>query len=205
MPAKTKKEIEDIQEKIRVLESIGEQDRAAELRKELPAAEPEQKPEVHKKEEQTMAADSGNEFIIGGATEEDYNKATSKFAAAGKHLSEAGMPYWKTPNQSIAFPFIIIEDGADNGKPGEIIAGVGEKAVWKLRQTLDALGVAVTFKAVNGVKRPAFDANEVPGKQFFSLWEEFTDSRSPEQGGKGSKYTKATTAVSLDATDSAVL
>lgn len=115
MPAKTKKEIEDIQEKIRVLESIGETERAAELRKELPAAEPAPKPEVHKKEEQTMAEDSGNEFIISGATEEDYNKATSKFAAAGKHLSEAGMPYWKTPNQSIAFPFIIVEDGADNG------------------------------------------------------------------------------------------
>lgn len=204
MPAKTKKEIEDIQEKIRVLESIGETERAAELRKELPA-EPEPKPEVHKKGEQTMAADSGNEFIIGGATEEDYNKATSKFAGVGKHLSEAGMPYWKTPNQSIAFPFIIIEDGADNGKAGEIIAGVSEKGVWKLRQTLDALGVTVTFKSVNGVKRPAFDANEVPGKQFFSLWEEFTDSRSPEEGGKGSKYTKPTTAVHLEATDSAVL
>jgi len=77
--------------------------------------------------------------------------------------------------------------------------------VWKLRQTLDALGVTVTFKVINGVKRPAFDANEVPGKQFFSLWEEFTDSRSPEEGGKGSKYTKPTTAVHLDATDSAVL
>lgn len=187
----------ELEEKIKTLRSIGENERAEELEKQLA--------EITGGGEPANAPEPGNEFIIGAATEDDWNSSASKFAAVGKHLSEAGMPYWKNQGVSIAFPFVIVQDGPDKGKEGDIICGVGEKAVWKLRQTLEALGVPVAFKTVNGIKRPSFDANLVPGKQFYSEWQEFVDSRTPEQGGKGGKYTKPVTAIALDAIDQSVL
>jgi hypothetical protein len=193
----------ELEEKIKVLKGIGETEKAAEYEKQL--AELTGGNVAAKEEIPEVSEDSGNEFLIGGATEEDWNSSSSKFASVGKHLSEAGMPYWKNQGVSIAFPFVIVQNGPDKGKEGEIICGVGEKAVWKLRQTLEALGVPVAFKTVNGIKRPSFDANLVPGKQFYSEWQEFTDSRTPEQGGKGGKYTKAVTAIALDAVDASVL
>jgi hypothetical protein len=195
MPAKTPKQIADLKEKIATLRSIGENDRAATLEAELPKAE---LPPA----DETPAAD---EFVLDGVTAEEYEKSSSKFAAVGKHLSEAGAIYWKTPHQTIGIPFTIIEDGPDHGKPGEFFVSVLPKGVWKLKQILEALGVNVVTKNVQGVKRPVFDANEIPGKQFFSVWTEQVDSRSPEEGGKGTKYSKATDAVSLNAAEGSVL
>ena len=195
MPAKTAKQIAEMQAKIATLKSIGENDRAAALEAELPKAE---LPPA----EEAPAAD---EFVLDGVTADEYEKSSSKFAAVGKHLSEAGAIYWKTPHQTIGIPFTIIEEGPDYGKPGEFFASVLPKGVWKLKQILEALGVNVVMKNVQGVKRPVFDANEIPGKQFFSVWTEQVDSRSPEEGGKGTKYSKATDALSLSATDAAVL
>ena len=202
MPAKTPTAAE-LQEKIKTLKSIGETERAEELEKEL-AALPAKSPSKEK-EEQSMPGETADEFVLDTVSQEEFEKATSKFAAVGKHLSEAGAIFWKTPNQSIAVPFVIVEEGPDNGKEGEIICGVGPKAIWKLKQTLEALGVEIGIKNVNGVKRPMFDANQIPGKQFFSLWEEQVDTRTQEQGGKGAKYSKPTTAVALDAVDASVL
>ena len=195
MPAKTPKQIADLKEKIATLRSIGENDRAATLEAELPKAE---LPPA----DETPAAD---EFVLDGVTAEEYEKSSSKFAAVGKHLSEAGAIYWKTPQQTIGIPFTIIEDGPDHGKTGEFFCSVLPKGVWKTKQILEALGVTVSTKNVNGVKRPMFDANEIPGKQFFSVWTEQVDTRSPEEGGKGSKYNKATDAVGLGASEGSVL
>jgi len=207
MPKKTQQTVAEIQEKIKILKSIGEAERVKELEEELAALASE--PQLKSEEVQTMPGETtepmADEFVLDGVSQEEYEKATSKFAAVGKHLSEAGAIYWKTPNQSIAIPFTIVEEGPDNGKEGEIICGVSAKAIWKLKQTLEALGVEIGIKNVNGVKRPMFDANQIPGKQFLSLWEEQIDSRSPEEGGKGAKYSKPTTAISLSAVDASVL
>lgn len=201
-PESREQKIVELSDKIATLKGIGEVDRAAELEAELAqltgkATAPVELPPT----EEPAATD---EFVLPVSAEE-YEKSSSKFAAVGKHLSEAGAIYWKTPGQTIAIPFTIIEDGPDHGKPGEFFCSVQPKGVWKLKQILEALGVQVGTKNVNGVKRPVFDANEIPGNQFYSVWTEQVDTRSPEEGGKGSKYSKATDAVALDASEGSVL
>jgi len=202
-PKSKEQKIVELSDKIATLKGIGETDRAAELEAELAqltgkaATPPAELPPA----EEPAAAD---EFVL-PVTAEEYEKSSSKFAAVGKHLSEAGAIYWKTPQQTIGIPFTIIEDGPDHGKTGEFFCSVLPKGVWKTKQILEALGVTVSTKNVNGVKRPVFDANEIPGKQFYSVWTEQVDTRSPEEGGKGSKYNKATDAVGLGASEGSVL
>lgn len=117
---------------------------------------------------------------------DEYESAGSKFAQAGMHLSEFGMPYWKTAGVSIGFPFTIVE-GGDKGKEGEIFTGVDKKSIWKLKEILEALKVPVTVE--NG--RPTFDPVAVAGKRAMTLWTVQKDTRSVEEGGKGTEYTKA--------------
>jgi hypothetical protein len=203
MATKSKEQkIVELSDKIATLKGIGETDRAAELEAELAqltgkAAAPAELPPA----EESAATD---EFVL-PVTADEYEKSSSKFAAVGKHLSEAGAIYWKTQGQTIGIPFTIIEDGPDHGKTGEFFCSVLPKGVWKTKQILEAMGVNVGTKNVNGVKRPVFDANEIPGKQFYSVWTEQVDTRSPEEGGKGSKYNKATDAVGLGASEGSVL
>lgn len=171
--------IEELKNKIAVLESMDDPgmqpqiDAAkAELAKlEAPAAAP--------------AASPNGSFEI-PVSADDYETAGSKFAQAGMHLAEFGMPYWKSPGVSIGFPFTII-GGPDKGKESEIFAGVDKKGVWKLKEVLEALKVPVTV--VNG--KPQFDPMAVVGKKGETLWTKQKDSRSVEEGGKGTEYTKA--------------
>ena len=189
----------ELQQKIETLKNIGETERAAELEAELAAMTGE------KTEVVSMSEVAKDEFVL-AVTQAEFEKASSKFAAVGKHLSEAGAIYYKTDAKtSVAIPFTIIEEGPDHNKEGEIICGVSAKAVWKLKQTLEALGVEFGTKVINGIKKPYFDANQIPGKQFYSEWTEQVDTRTAEQGGKGGKYSKPTSAISLTAVDSSVL
>ena len=135
------------------------------------------------------------ELIIPGITEEEYEKAGSKFAAEGMHLSECGMPEWETPGQSIRFPFTIIE-GDDEGKESKIVAGVKKEALWKLKEMLKALGVAIT---TNKDGQVSFDPMDCAGKQFMSVWTIEVDSRPASEGGKGGIYTKPTSALPVGA------
>ena len=196
--APKKPTVAELEDKIKTLKSIGEVDRAKELEAELAAL-------TGTKQQEVEHVAETDEFVLDQVTQDEYEHAGSKFAAVGKHLSEAGAIYWKTPNKSIAFPFTIIEDGPDHGKVGELIGGVEKQSIWKLRQILDALGVEMTTKVKDGIKRPVFDANEIPGQQFYSEWTEQVDTRSAEEGGKGGKYSKPTSALSLDAVDKSVL
>jgi len=196
--APKKPTVAELEDKIKTLKSIGEVDRAKELEAELAAL-------TGTKQQEVEHVAETDEFVLDQVTEEEFEKSASKFATPGKHLSEAGAIFWKTPGQSVAIPFTIIEDGPDHGKGGDLICGVGPKAIWKLKQTLEALGVEMTTKVVNGIKRPMFDANQIPGKQFYSEWTEQVDTRSAEEGGKGGKYSKPTSALSLDAVDKSVL
>lgn len=135
------------------------------------------------------------DLILPGVTPEEYEKAGSKFAKVGAHLSEYGMPEWETPGQSIRFPFTIIEEGEDNGKESKYVAGVGKTALWKLKELLKSAGVAT--KEVDG--KVAFDPMECVGRQFQSIWTMEKDSRPASEGGKGGTYTKPTSALPVGA------
>ena len=148
--------------------------------------------ELEKGSDKLMADDKVMEIPV---SEEEFLAGGSKFAQAGDHPSEAGVPYWKTAGKSIAFPFTITE-GIDKSKEGEIIGGISPQAVWKVRETLDALGVP--YQIVNG--KVQFNIMDCPGKPFLSVWTTQVDTRTPEEGGKGGSYTKPTKALPIGAT-----
>ena len=136
------------------------------------------------------------DLIIPQVTEEEYEKAGSKFAKEGVHLSECGMPEWDTPGVSIKFPFTIIEEGEDKGKESKVSCGVKKEALWKLKEILTALGVPIKTNAEGGV---ALDPMACVGKQFQSVWTTEIDSRPASEGGKGGTYTKPTAALPVGA------
>lgn len=135
-------------------------------------------------------------FIL-DTTLEEFEKAGSKFASEGLHLAEMGMPEWEQEGKSIRFPFIITE-GIDNGKEGKLVGGVSKAAQWKIREILDAVGVKYASAKGGGV---TFDENDCVGKSFKVLYVTEVDKRSPEEGGKGTTYTKATKAYPADTTN----
>jgi len=140
---------------------------------------------------QTSMAGFTDEGFVLDVTPEEMEKAGSKFALPGLHLSEMGLPEWETPGQSLRFPFTIIEDGPDAGKESKLVAGIRPGAIWKLKEILQAVGVPYKATADGKV---AFNHMEVVGKQFMSLWVKQKDSRPVEEGGKGTEYTKPTSA-----------
>lgn len=136
------------------------------------------------------------EFILDVGLEE-FEKSGSKFAKAGLHLVELGLPEWENQGVSIRFPFIIIEDGEDSSKEGKLVAGVGKNAAWKLKEILKS--AEVPYSATKD-GRVAFKSNDVVGKQCKVLYTEQVDTRTPEEGGKGTRYTKAESAYPVSAT-----
>lgn len=130
------------------------------------------------------------EFIL-DVSPEEYDSSGSKFASAGLHTAELGLPEWETVGSSIRFPFIIVEDGADKGRDGKIVAGISKKAIWKMKEILEAAGVPTT-KTADG--KVTFDKNAVVGKKVKILYTKEVDTRSAEEGGTGTEYTKASAA-----------
>jgi len=165
--------INELQEKIAKYNSMGETELANKYQAELNA----------KKGKSGGSPASGD--IVLNVSPEDFEKATSKFAAPGLHLSVFGMPYWKTVGKSLAFPYQICE-GEDDGKEGEIFCGISKDAAWKIKEILKAL--SVSYKNQNGLV--AFNPADVAGKKGNVLYAQVKDSRSPEEGGKGTIYTK---------------
>ena len=139
------------------------------------------------------------DMIIPDLSEQEYESAGSKFAKAGAHLSECGMPEWETPGQSVRFPFRIIEEGEDNGKESKLVCGVSKSGIWKFKEMEKALGLQL-MKSIDG-KMTIQEAGLMAcvGKQFQTVWITETDSRTPEEGGKGGTYTKATSALPVGA------
>jgi len=169
--------IQELKDKIAKLRGMGENDLAAKYEAELSRMEASAAPR------KPIEGD-----IVLGVSANDFEKSASKFAAPGLHLSVFGMPYWKTQGKSLAFPYTIIE-GDDTDKSGEIYCGVSKEASWKIKEILTALGVA--YKAVNGGNNVAFNPADAAGKQAKVLYAQVRDSRTPEEGGKGTIYTKA--------------
>lgn len=136
--------------------------------------------------------------------EEQWAKSGSKFAKAnldleGKqvgiapgHLSVMGMPSWRKPGVSYQFPFVIEEEGEDNGKESALFTGMVR---FSLEPIFKACGVPFEFKD----KKLVFDKMAFVGKKFLSVWQEQVDSRTPEEGGKGLKYTKPVSALPIGA------
>lgn len=168
--------IQELKDKIAKLRSMGENDLASKYEAEL-----------SKRSATTAARTPIEGDIVLGVSADDFEKSVSKFAAPGLHLSVFGMPYWKTQGKSLAFPYTIIE-GADTDKGGEIYCGVSKEASWKIKEILSAMSVA--YKAVNGGNNVAFNPADVAGKQAKVLYTQVRDNRTPEEGGKGTIYTK---------------
>ena len=58
---------------------------------------------------------------------------------------------------------------------------------------MEALGVPIEMKAgADKKKHPVFDTMAVAGKAAVGCWTLQQDSRSADEGGKGTKYTKLT-------------
>jgi len=188
---------QELQRKIDILTKQGVPDSVIQkYRKELEELKGASGAEQNTKQEEVAQSMSPggqitNEGFVLDVSPEDMEKAGSKFAAPGLHLSEMGMPEWETPGQSIRFPFTIIEEGTDNGKESKLVAGISPSALWKLKEILKAVGVP--YKKTAGGK-VAFNHMEMVGKQFMSLWTKQKDSRPVEEGGKGTEYTKPTAA-----------
>jgi len=164
--------IAELQAKVDKYRSMGENELAAKYQAELDA-----------KKNRSAAPASGD--IVLNVSPEDFEKASSKFAAPGLHLSVFGMPYWKTAGKSLGFPYQICE-GEDANKEGEIFCGISKDAAWKIKEILIALGVP--YKNQNGLV--AFSPADVAGKKGQVLYAQTKDSRSPEEGGKGTIFTK---------------
>lgn len=164
--------IDELKEKITKYRSMGETDLVAKYEAELA-----------KKQGSKGTPVAGD--IVLAVSPEDFEKSSSKFAAPGLHKSVFGMPYWKTPGKSLAFPYTISE-GEDANKEGEIYCGISKDAAWKIKEMLKALGVE--YKSQNGLV--AFNPAEVAGKVAKVLYTQVRDNRTEEEGGKGTIYTK---------------
>lgn len=140
------------------------------------------------------------DFILDKVSEEEFDKAGSKFitfppdAKVGDMQFRAvtlDMPDWDTPGQSIKFPVKVTEEGPDLNKEDKISCGVQSTGIWKLKQVLGNIDVEV--KMVTGAdkkKHPSFDRMALVGKSATGVWQMQKDSRSAEEGGKGTLYSK---------------
>lgn len=121
--------------------------------------------------------------IVLEMSQEEFEKAGSKFITFDKSDPvgklyykdvEMDMPDWDTPGVSLKFPVRIIgpEGDPDIGKEDKMSPGVAPNAVWKLKDTLKALGVNLEFrKGADKKQHPVFNSEEVAGKQAVGCWE----------------------------------
>lgn len=132
----------------------------------------------------TAAAPAADDvdFAIG---ESEWEAAKSKFARKGLHLAEFGVPDWATAGKSIKLPFTIIS-GPDAGIESAIYCGIDGKAIGVLKRYIQNLGIQPTFPITLSKLR-----SWIPGRKAMVLWAEQMDRRPPEEGGKGTIYTKA--------------
>lgn len=170
--------IPELKEKISKLIGMGETALAAQYQAQLTALEA-------GKPAQGNAAPAGAGKIVIQVTPEEFDKAGSKFAKPGLQESIFGMPYWEQAGVSLSFPFTICL-GSDEGIESKISTGADKKSAWKIKEILSGLGVK--YDIMNNMV--AFDPADVAGKQGATLWAQQRDSRSVDEGGKGTVYTK---------------
>lgn len=136
-------------------------------------------------------------------TEEDYEKAVSKFitfppdAKVGDiqvRKVELGMVDWDTPGKSLKWPVRVIEEGIDFGKEDKISSGVDQKGVWKTRQLYENItGTKMPMKeGADGKKHPSFDGMEFAGKQAYGVWTLMEGHSGGDPSAPVVKYSKLT-------------
>lgn len=140
------------------------------------------------------------EFIL-DMSEEELEKSTSKFVSPGLHVVEFGLPDWEQEGKTIKFPFIVAEEGEDSGKEGKMVTGIDKKSAWKMKEILKSAEVAYSETKDGRVR---FKDTDVAGKQCKILFIEQVDTRKPEEGGKGTKYTKGDTCYPMSTTAKAL-
>lgn len=136
------------------------------------------------------------EFILEMSGDE-LEKASSKFVSPGLHVVEFGLPDWEQEGKTIKFPFIVAEEGEDSGKEGKMVTGIDKKSAWKMKEILKSAEVSYTETKDGRVR---FKDTDVAGRQCKILFVEQVDTRKPEEGGKGTKYTKGDTAYPMSTT-----
>lgn len=120
-------------------------------------------------------------IILPGVTEEEYDKAGSKFitflpnAKVGDSVAldiEIGMADWDTPGQSMKIPVVVAEKGPDEGKEDKISFGVLPSGIWKGKEIYRAItGVDMPMrKGGDGVNHPVVDPMALAGKKAVGLW-----------------------------------
>lgn len=194
-----KTKAEELEDKIKTLEEIGESEAAEKYKAELA--------KIKGKEKEPMA-EKESKGLVAPATREEYEVSASKFITipAGKTFVEReiemSIPRWETAGHSYQFPTTVVEEGIDYGKTEKIVSGAtgGEKGgIWKTKQ----IYFAVTghdmpmVKGADGVEHPTVIPDEIAGQRALGHWDLAKDSRTPEEGGKGTVYSKLTNILPL--------
>lgn len=126
-----------------------------------------------------------DEIVIPDIDEEAWDKAGSKFPTVGNHLVECTACEVKEAGRSLRWSFEIT-GGNDKGKTGDLYSGLSKDGFWKTKDILNALGVSYKF----GDKGVSFDPGKALGAKGVGVWIEAKDTRSAEEGGKGTVYSK---------------
>lgn len=141
-------------------------------------------------------------FVL-DVTQEEFEKAGGKWITfnqndpPGKlyfHEIELDMPDWDNVGVSLKFPVRIVgKDDIDAGKEDKLSAGVSPAAVWKLKDIMKELDVALVMqKGADGKKHPVFNSDDVAGKQAVGCWEIQVGSKGGDPTQGQTKYPKLT-------------
>jgi len=170
--------VKDLEKKIKDLTGLGETEAAEKYQEELDSR-------------QGKSASSS-----GGVSKDDWDKSGSKFAIEGLHKAEFYAATWKTMNVSVELGFVLNgEDDEDSGKEGQIFPGVTAKGIWQFKNACKALGIEPIFKG--GVLDVNAMLPKFAGKEGMVQYITQVDTRTPEQGGKGGRYTKPVAVLAL--------
>ena len=140
------------------------------------------------------------------ASEEDYDKASSKFVQPpptlalisdnlGKRFTMLvkGMDIdWKEQGISYEFTVAVDEKGANNGMAQSIFGGAKADSIWSSKKYYLALtgkNMPMT-KGADGKQHPNPDPDDIKGKAALGVWEIQRDKRGEDEGGKGTIYPK---------------
>jgi hypothetical protein len=122
------------------------------------------------------------EFVL-DVSKEEFETSGSKFITFDPNDKvgtryykevELDVPDWDTVGVSIKFPVRIVgpEGDPDIGKEDKLSCGVSPRAIWKLKETLKAVNVPLTYrKGADGIEHPTFDSDAVAGKRAIGCWE----------------------------------
>lgn len=140
-------------------------------------------------------------IILPGITEEEYDKAGSKFitfppgAKVGDitYLDiEIGMLDWDSPGVSMKVPVTVAEEGVDKGKEEKISFGVDVKGIWKGKEIFRAItGGDIPMKeGSDGARHPVIDPMALVGKPAIGMWQMMSGHKGGDPAAEEVTYPK---------------